>query len=101
MIVYSAADGLEALEKIRCTRYALIVLDWKLPHVGGGEVLHAIRKNGVRIPVVVLSGFQRKDIHDDLDHLGAAFLNKDEMDTITFHKAVAESLRLLGLLPAR
>lgn len=92
-----AADGPEALEKMRTTRYALIALDWKLPGMGGGEVLREIRQLGVRIPVVVLSGLQRNQIPDQLDALGAAFLNKDDMNPVTFHAAIAESLRLLGL----
>lgn len=91
-----AADGTEALDKMRVTRYALFVLDWKLPGMGGGEVLRGIRRSGVRIPVVVVSGLQRDQIADDLESLGAAFLNKDEMNPITLHDAIAASLRQLG-----
>jgi two-component system sensor histidine kinase/response regulator len=91
-----AADGWEALEKMRSTRYALFVLDWKLPGMGGGEVLRGIRQFGIRIPVVVLSGLQRDQIADDLESLGAAFLNKDEMNPSTLHDAIAASLRQLG-----
>jgi two-component system, sensor histidine kinase and response regulator len=98
MVLDQAADGREALQKISGLRYALIVLDWKLPLVGGGEVLRHIRQNGVRIPVVVLSGLKRVDIPENLDKLCAAFLNKDEMNPDTFHKAIASSLRLLGLM---
>jgi len=97
MVLDQAGDGREALQKINGQRYALIVLDWKLPHVGGGEVLRHIRGNGVRIPVVVLSGLKRVDIAEDLDKLCAAFLNKDEMTPDTFHQAIASSLRLLGM----
>jgi len=99
MILDSAVDGREALKKIRSNRYALIVLDWKMPHVDGSEVLRTIRHSGVRIPVVVLSGFSRAEITEDLDSLGAAFVNKDEMGSISFHQAIATSLRLLGFMP--
>ena len=97
LAVDGSADGAEALEKMRTTRFALIVLDWRLPGMGGGEVLRFMRKHRVRIPVVVVSGLQRPDIPEDLDALGAAFLNKDEMNPATFHAAIAASLRLLGL----
>jgi len=91
-----AGDGIEALDRLRSTRFALIVLDWKLPLLGGGDVLRAIRKTGVRTPVVVLSGLTRDQIPDDIEALGAAFLNKDEMNSETFRTAIATSLRLLG-----
>lgn len=100
LVLDYAADGAEALKKMRASRYALFVLDWKLPGMGGGDVLRAIRQNGVRVPVVVISGLQRDQIGDDLDTLGAGFLNKDEMDPHTLHEAIAASLRLLGLVPS-
>jgi CheY-like chemotaxis protein len=97
MAVATAADGREAVEKIHATRFALIVLDWKLPVMDGGEVLRDIRKHNVRTPVVILSGLERHQITDDLPALSAAFLNKDEMTPATFRAAIAESLRLLGV----
>jgi CheY-like chemotaxis protein len=97
LILDYAADGNEALAKMRAARYALFVLDWKLPGMGGGEVLRGIRRSGVRIPVVVVSGLQRDQITDDLESLGAAFLNKDEMNPSTLHDAIAASLRQLGV----
>jgi|SRR5438093_334432 len=96
-----AADGPEALDKMRTTRYALIVLDWKLPGMGGGELLRLIRGMGVVIPVVVLSGLQRHQLDEEIETLGATFLNKDEMNPVSFHAAIADSLRLTGLNSAR
>ena len=93
-----AADGVEALEKLRLRRFALVVLDWKLPLMDGGEVLRNFRQLGVRTPVVVVSGLQREDIDANLEALGAAFLGKDEMNADTFRARIAESLRLLGFV---
>jgi CheY-like chemotaxis protein len=97
MIVETAADGKEALEKIRKLRLALIVLDWKLPLGGDGEVLRTMRRGGIRVPVIVLSGLQREDIRDDLEALGAAFLNKNDMTPMSLRDAITNSLRLLGV----
>lgn len=98
MVLDQATDGHEALRKVAEQRYALIILDWKLPLVSGGEMLRHIRQNGVGVPVVVLSGLKREEIPEDLDKFCAAFLNKDHMNPDAFHKAIASSLRLLGLL---
>jgi len=96
MAVDYAADGREALRKMQAKRYALVILDWKLPVMDGDEVLRAMRGNSVRVPVVVISGLERNQIRDDLPALQASFLNKDAMNATTFPAAIAESLRLLG-----
>jgi CheY-like chemotaxis protein len=97
LVIDYAVDGRDALDHMRTTRFAMIVLDWKLPGMGGGEVLRHIRRNGVHIPVIVISGLQREAIDEDLESLGAAFLNKDDMDPHTFYEAIAASLKLMGL----
>ena len=100
MIVESAGNGRDALAKMSAARFALVVLDWRLPEMGGSDVLATMRRNGMRVSVVVISGLHRAHIADDIESLGAAFLNKDEMNAITLHSAIATSLRLLGLSPA-
>ena len=91
-----ATDGREALAQIQQTRFALIVLDWKLPVLGEGAVLRHLRRNGLRIPVVIISSADREDIRADLDDLGGAYLSKDKMEPETFRRAIAHSLALLG-----
>lgn len=80
LMVECAADGAEALAKIRSNRYALVVLDWNMPHQDGGDVLRAMRADGLRIPVVVVSGQCREVIANDLETMSATFVNKDELD---------------------
>lgn len=100
LVVDCAADGPEALEKLRSDPFALIILDWKLPTLNGGDILRFIRRDGRRLPVVVLSGLEREDIHEDLHALGAVFLEKDRMNAESFNAAIAASLRLMGMLEA-
>ena len=92
-----AADGAEALAKLRTQHFALVVLDWQLPVLGDGEVLRHLRQQRIRIPVVVISGAERADITADLDSLQAAFLNKNQMNPDTFWLAISHSVTLLGL----
>lgn len=65
--------------------------------MGGADVLRHMRKNGVHIPVIVISGLRREAIDANLDELGAAFLNKDEMNPRDFHDAIETSLKLMGV----
>ena len=99
MSVDSAADGVQALDMLRRERFALLILDWQMPVMGGAEVLRHLRRHGVRIPVVVVSGLERHHINEDLEAHAAAYLNKNKLTTEAFYAAIAHSLRLLGRTP--
>src|SRR6266536_2973032 len=94
MMVECAADGAEALEKIRRDRFALVVLDWNMPHQDGAAVLRAMREDGLRVPVVVVSGRHHEAIASDLKGMAATFVNKDELDPRSFRRAIAASIQL-------
>lgn len=95
MLVECAADGAEALEKIRRNQYALLVLDWNMPKTAGADVLRTIRAGGPRVPVVVLAGQRREAIAPHLESLAAAFMHKDELDPCILSNAIASSILLL------
>jgi len=92
-----ARTGAEALDKMRKTRYALALLDWRLPGMDGAEVLRTMRRERILTPVIVVSGLPRDRIPENLALLGAVFLNKDEMDSVTLRDAIATALHHLGL----
>jgi two-component system, OmpR family, alkaline phosphatase synthesis response regulator PhoP len=50
-----AADGEEALRKVRSREPDLVVLDLMLPGIDGFDVLGTLRKEGLQTPVLVLS----------------------------------------------
>ncbi len=94
--IHFAGDGHTACAMLANKPYALVVLDWKLPHHGDGAVLQQLRRDRIRVPVVVLSGQDRAEINADLTGLQAAYLNKNDMSPAAFHQAIAHALRLLG-----
>jgi len=98
MAVETAGDGIEALEKMRTTKFCLIMLDWRLPRGGSGHVLREMRHNGVLIPVVVMTGLERDQIPDNLEQAGAAYLNKDSLNASTLYCAIADALRNCRIL---
>ena len=52
-----AANGAEAVERIASERPDVILLDWVMPLMDGGEVLRKLREaTDVDIPVIVVSG---------------------------------------------
>jgi CheY-like chemotaxis protein len=98
MLVEYATDGPEALAKLIAARFSLIIVDWNTTETRGGELLRTFRRAGARIPVVIVSDLRRHQIVDDIEALGAAFLNKAEMDVVNFRDSIASSMRMLGRL---
>jgi CheY-like chemotaxis protein len=53
--VRAAADGAAALRAIATERPALILLDLRMPGLGGRDVAAALRAGGVHIPVLAMT----------------------------------------------
>jgi CheY-like chemotaxis protein len=52
-----AANGAEAVERISVEKPDVVLLDWLMPLMDGGEVLRKLSENGDGIvPVIVISG---------------------------------------------
>jgi two-component system response regulator (stage 0 sporulation protein F) len=54
--VSQAQDGQEAIEKFLQSRPNLLVLDYQMPALTGTEVYQFLRLNGIKLPVVLISG---------------------------------------------
>ena len=56
--VYEGSNGAEALQKVKQQSYDLLVLDVGLPATDGRELCRLIRKQGVKCPIVMLTGHE-------------------------------------------
>jgi len=54
--VFEAADGAEAMTKAKEQLYDLMILDVGLPDTDGRELCRLMRKQGVKCPIVMLTG---------------------------------------------
>ena len=54
--VHESASGAEALERVKQHSYDLLVLDVGLPDTDGRELCRLIRKQGVKCPILMLTG---------------------------------------------
>jgi CheY-like chemotaxis protein len=69
-----AANGAEAVERISSERPDVVLLDWLMPLMDGGEVLRKLSENGNRsVPVIVISG---QPAPDELDPRIRCWLTK-------------------------
>jgi two-component system OmpR family response regulator len=55
-VVDLVGDGETALSYSRCYEYSVAVLDWLMPGLSGIEVVRRLRRRGVTIPVLMVSG---------------------------------------------
>ena len=69
-----AANGAEAVERISVEKPDVVLLDWLMPLMDGGEVLSKLSENGNRsVPVIVISG---QPAPDELDPRIRCWLTK-------------------------
>ena len=54
--VFEAGNGSEAMEKARAGIYDLVILDVGLPDTDGRELCRLMRKQGVKCPILMLTG---------------------------------------------
>ena len=54
-VVDAVADGEMAARMLRSYEYAGAVLDWRMPHKAGIDVLDEVRRAGIRTPILMLT----------------------------------------------
>jgi YesN/AraC family two-component response regulator len=87
-----AGDGQEALDMLRKGHFDVTVLDLVMPHLGGMEVLEAIRKEEVLTSVIILTGYGDTEMSFEAGRMGAqGFLSKS-IPLPEFIAAVREAL---------
>lgn len=65
-----ARDGLEALELIQSGAPDLVLLDLKLPHMSGLELLHRLQEQAINIPVILMTSHGSEGVAVEVFRLG-------------------------------
>lgn len=55
--VDGAADGIEALEQLNRRTYDLLITDVHMPRMSGIDLVRAVRRQGNRIPILVMDSY--------------------------------------------
>ena len=97
--VVEAINGIDLLAKagrclLGCGGFALdlVITDIRMPGFDGLEVLAALHETAPGLPVIVISAFGSRDVHEEAERLGArAFLDKP-FDMVDLRAAVLRVL---------
>jgi signal transduction histidine kinase/DNA-binding response OmpR family regulator len=75
--IQEASKAREAIGLLQNNEYALVLLDWRMPGVGGEGILEAAKEASPATPIVVLSAYRDVEQRSRALRLGAkAFLDK-------------------------
>ena len=75
--ITEARNGEEALKQLRTKAPDLVLLDWRMPGVGGSSVLDAVKADYPQLPVIVLTSEVQKSTRVLAEVLGVdAYLRK-------------------------
>lgn len=83
--VKTAASGATGLRAFDDSEFDVVVTDYKMPKMGGREVLLAIRDRRPHVPVVILSGcIEQLGLKEELSQIADAVLYKgpSELDDL-------------------
>lgn len=68
--VYSAEDGLAGLDMALKVRPDIIIVDMQMPRLSGLDMLRRLRKEGLRIPTILITGFGSEQVAVEALRLG-------------------------------
>jgi two-component system alkaline phosphatase synthesis response regulator PhoP len=71
--VITADDGMQAIQKAKAWRPALILMDMMMPRMSGAETIRRLRQIKVTrdVPILVLSAYQERALIDEALEAGA------------------------------
>ena len=92
-------DGEAALEALREDPPDLLLLDIYLPKLGGLDVLHAMRLEGIPTPVITMSGLPDEQMARDSLALGAADFITKPFNLLELEQELRPTLEALGIWP--
>lgn len=94
--VFTAPDGLSAVEIIKKERPLLVFLDMKMPGLDGLEVLQLVKETGLAPVIWMLTGDEDLDIALKTFKLGASGYLTKPVDVIKIREIILNTIMVAG-----
>lgn|GEM_PF-1828672 len=76
-VCVEAQDGVEATNRLRSSRFDLVLIDVAMPRMNGLEVVRFIQRENLRVPIIMMTGKIEPDELKEIEDLGVVgTLNK-------------------------
>ena len=93
--ISEAGDADSALSQITAGQYSCIFLDYNLPGKNGLEITNQIRNQGIRVPILVLTGQGNEQTAVELMKAGASdYLPKSKLSTDTIARLIRSAISM-------
>ena len=87
-----AHNGLEAIEFLRKSSPAAMLLDIKMPKMHGLDILKEVKKLKPSLPVIIVTGYQSVEMAQEALKLGAADYIPKPFDSKQILRAVSQHI---------
>ncbi len=94
--VYLAKDGQEVLDRIKKSDVDLIIADYRLPSMNGLELVSALRKEGYRGEVIMISAHADMIEPDVLSRLAISHFFAKPLDLAALSRSIDYLLNVKG-----
>ena len=74
LIVTHAKNGLMAIDLCAQQRFDIILMDLKMPEMGGGEAIRILRDRGDETPIVVFTALAAEQVQENLHDINLSYV---------------------------
>lgn len=74
--IVEAADGYQAIQKLKEAKFDLMLLDIKMPGISGTDVIKEARKLALSLSIIVITNWDSSEISQHVKEAGADYIPK-------------------------
>lgn len=87
--------GLRGLTKMRKEKFDILLLDYRLPDINGLEVMEIMKKEGIDVPIIMLTGKGDEKVAVEAMKKGVGdYIVKDDLETEKLSESITQLIDL-------
>ncbi len=85
-------NGMDAVEKVRNSRYDLVLMDVNMPGISGLEASRLIRDFNIIVPIIALTAVEIEEIREEIFEAGMNDIIVKPYDTSVFYQVIYKNI---------